>query len=322
MKNSIALVVSAPLFLFSNISTTQAQEPTDHPLIGRFEHAKIIDYKKTDFDDYVLLTQKVTGRAEWGDASKTQYGKTLEGTLTRITYESPKAHTSLEVMRAYEEALQANSFETLFECDNAACGGRDFNHAVVPYDLTFSENHEDQRYIAARKSRPEKGDVHVAIYTVKAYSIGGDRKDRVYTQVDVIEQKPRETKVIVVKADEMADRIDTDGKIALYGIYFDTDSAAIKSDSKPTLDEIGKLLQKNEGMKLLVVGHTDNQGGFDYNIDLSKRRAASVTEALVNDYGISSDRLKPWGVGYTAPVATNTSEEGRARNRRVELVAQ
>ncbi|MDZ7736085.1 MAG: DUF4892 domain-containing protein [Gammaproteobacteria bacterium] len=302
--------------------TISAQEPADHPLVGRFEEAKIIDYKKTDFDDYVLLTKKVTSRAEWGEAAKTDYGQTLEGTLTRITYESPKEHSSLEVMRAYEESLQANGFEILFECDDAACGGRDFNHAVVPYDLTFSENYEDQRYIAAYKSRPEKGDVHVAIYTVKAYSIGGERKNRVYTQVDVIEAKPRETKVIVVKADEMADRIDTEGKVALYGIYFDTDSAAIKADSKPTLDEIDKLLQDNPDLKLLVVGHTDNQGGFDYNIDLSKRRAAAVTEALVNDYGINNDRLKPWGVGFTAPVATNTSEEGRARNRRVELVAQ
>lgn len=299
-----------------------AEEAADHPLIGRFEDSRIVDYKQTDFDEYVLLTQKVTGRAEWGEAAKTEYGRILEGTLTRITYESPKEHTTLEVMRAYEESLQANGFEILYECDDAGCGGRDFNHAVVPYDLTFSENHEDQRYIAAHKSLTEQGDVHVAIYTVKAYSIGGDRKNHVYTQVDVIEEKPRETKVIVVKADEMADRIDTEGKVALYGIYFDTDSAAIKADSKPTLDEIGKLLKKNKDMKLLVVGHTDNQGSFDYNIDLSKRRATAVTDALVNDYGISSDRLKPWGVGYTAPVTTNTTGAGRSKNRRVELVKQ
>ncbi len=228
------------LVVMSWSATLPAQEPADHPLVGRFEHAKIIDYKKTDFDEYVLLTKKVAGRAEWGDAAKTEYGKTLEGTITRITYESPKEHTTLEVMRAYEEALQANGFETLFECDDAACGGRDFNHAAVPYGLTFSENYKGQRYIAAFKSRPEKGNVHVAIYTIKAYGTGGERKNRVYTQVDVIEEKPRETRVIVVKADEMADKIGTEGKVALYGIYFDTDSAAIKPDSKPTLNEIGR----------------------------------------------------------------------------------
>lgn len=294
----------------------------DHPLIGRFEDSRITDYKKTDFEEYVLLTRKVTGRVEWGDAKKTEYGQTLEGTLTRITYESPRERTPLEVIRAYEEALQGNGFEFLFQCSDAACGGRSFNHAVVPYGLTFSENYKDQRYLAARKTRPQEGDVFVAIYTVKAYSTGGEKKDRVYTQVDVIEKKPRQTNVIVVKADEMADKIGSEGKVALYGIYFDTDSTTIKPDSKPTLDEIGKLMQNNPDLKILVVGHTDNQGGFDYNIDLSRRRAAAVTNALVKDYGIGGGRLKPWGVGYTAPVATNTTEEGRSRNRRVELVAQ
>lgn len=120
----------------------------------------------------------------------------------------------------------------------------------------------------------------------------------------------------------MADRIDAEGRVALYGIYFDTDSAAVKPDSRPTLDEIAGLLRDSPGLKLLVVGHTDNQGGFDYNIDLSTRRAAAVAEALADGHGVDPGRFKPWGVGYTAPVAANTNEAGRARNRRVELVPQ
>lgn len=87
------------------------------------------------------------------------------------------------------------------------------------------------------------------------------------------------------------------------------------------LDEIARLLRENPELELLVVGHTYNQGGFDYNIDLSRRRATSVTEALVSDYGIERARLTPWGVGYTAPEASNVTEDGRALNCRVELVA-
>lgn len=319
--NQLCAILSASLILSGSMAAW-AQEASDHPLIGRFEDSRIIDHGQTDFDAYVLLTEKVSARAEWGDARKTDYGRTLEGRVTRITYESPRERTPLEVIRAYEEALQADGFEFLFQCAGADCGGRSFNHAVVPYDLNFSEHHQGQRYLAARLPRPEEGEVYTAIYTVKGYSIGGERKDRVYTQVDVIELKPRETGVVVVEAAEMAERIAAEGRIALYGIYFDTDSAAIRPDSKPALDEIGELLRNDAGLKLLVVGHTDNQGGFDYNIDLSGRRAAAVTGALVNDYGISTDRLKPWGVGYTAPVAANATEEGRAMNRRVELVAQ
>lgn len=311
-------------FLFVVMVATAAgasETGSDHPLVGRFEDARIVDYEEMAFDEYLLLTQEVTGRAEWGDAAKAQYGLTLEGRVTRITYESPRERSTLEVMRAYREALTANDFEILFECDAAACGGRAFNHAVVPYDLTFSENHEGQRYVAAHKAAPE-GDVHVAIYTVKAYSIGGERNNRVYTQVDVIEQEPRETEVVVVEADEMAEQIAAEGRVALYGIYFDTDGARIQAESRPALDEVGELLSTQSDLRLLVVGHTDNQGGFDYNIDLSQRRAAAVVEALATEYGVARDRLKPWGVGFTAPVASNATNEGRASNRRVELVPQ
>lgn len=314
-------MIAASLILSGGMAAW-AQEPSDHPLIGRFEDSRIIDYGQTDFDEYVLLTEKLTARAEWGDARKAEYGRTLEGGITRITYESPRERTALEVIRAYEDALGADGFEFLFQCAGADCGGRSFNHAVVPYDLNFGDHHDGQRYLAARLQRPDEGDIYAAIYTVKAHSVGGERKDRVYTQVDVIESKPRQTGVVVVEAEEMAERIATEGRIALYGIYFDTDSASIRPDSKPALDEIGELLRNDSGLKLLVVGHTDNQGGFDYNIELSGRRAAAVTGALVSDYGIGADRLKPWGVGYTAPVASNGTAEGRASNRRVELVAQ
>ncbi|HQT94667.1 MAG: hypothetical protein B7Z61_00790 [Acidobacteria bacterium 37-71-11] len=86
--------------------------------------------------------------------------------------------------------------------------------------------------------------------------------------------------------------------------------------------EIAKLLKAHPEMRLYVVGHTDNAGSFDHNLTLSKDRAQSVTNALVKTYGIAATRLRPFGVGPTAPVASNRSEEGRAKNRRVELVEQ
>lgn len=104
------------------------------------------------------------------------------------------------------------------------------------------------------------------------------------------------------------------------GLHFDADEATIKPASRSTLDEIGKLMQREPHLNLLVVGHTDRQGGFEYNIELSKRRAASITKSLVNDYGVGRGHLKPWGVGYTAPAASNATGGGRAKNHRVGLV--
>jgi outer membrane protein OmpA-like peptidoglycan-associated protein len=108
----------------------------------------------------------------------------------------------------------------------------------------------------------------------------------------------------------------------VYGVYFDTDMAVIQAGSEPTLREMATLLRDNQDLNVYIVGHTDNVGTLDYNMDLSLRRAEAVVEALVKDHGVGSGRLVARGVGPLAPVASNEAEEGRARNRRVELVAR
>jgi outer membrane protein OmpA-like peptidoglycan-associated protein len=127
---------------------------------------------------------------------------------------------------------------------------------------------------------------------------------------------------VAANAESLAGSIRESGKAAVYGIYFDTGKADIKPASEPALAEIAKLLKADPKLKLYVVGHTDNAGPFGPNIKLSEERAAAVVKALVGKYGIVASRLTPFGDGPTAPVASNKSEEGRAKNRRVELVAQ
>ncbi|MCB0284782.1 MAG: OmpA family protein, partial [Calditrichaeota bacterium] len=127
---------------------------------------------------------------------------------------------------------------------------------------------------------------------------------------------------IVANAESLAGEIKKTGKAAVYGIYFDTDKSDIKSESEPTITEIARLLKNDAALKLYVVGHTDNVGKFDYNVKLSQARAAAVVETLVKKNAISANRLIPFGAGPTTPVAANKDEEGRAKNRRVELVAQ
>ena len=92
--------------------------------------------------------------------------------------------------------------------------------------------------------------------------------------------------------------------------------------SKPTLDEIAKLLTSKPDLRLKIIGHTDNKGTAEYNLDLSSRRAGNVAAALVGGYGIDPARLTSEGAGLSRPLASNDTEEGRAKNRRVELVAQ
>jgi len=107
-----------------------------------------------------------------------------------------------------------------------------------------------------------------------------------------------------------------------YGIYFDFNRDTLKSESEPVLKEIAQAMTNNPDWKLTVEGNTDNIGGDNYNLDLSRRRAAAVKQALVSQYNIAADRLLTGGFGASHPVATNDTLEGRARNRRVELVRQ
>jgi len=127
-------------------------------------------------------------------------------------------------------------------------------------------------------------------------------------------------KITFIGAQQMQAAIADAGRISLYGIQFDFDKDSIRPESKATLDEIAKLLKSDTALNLSVVGHTDAKGGADYNADLSRRRAANVVVSLGRDYGIDVARLTPRGAGASEPLASNDNEEGRARNRRVELV--
>jgi outer membrane protein OmpA-like peptidoglycan-associated protein len=111
-------------------------------------------------------------------------------------------------------------------------------------------------------------------------------------------------------------------KVDIYGIYFDFASDRLKPESTPVLEEIAGVLKDNPDWKLTVSGHTDNVGGDVYNLDLSKRRAAAVKQALVTQYHVAEERLSTDGFGASRPVDTNDTLAGRARNRRVELTRE
>ena len=127
---------------------------------------------------------------------------------------------------------------------------------------------------------------------------------------------------LVANADAFADGLKTTGHIVVDGIYFDSGKAELKPESTPALTEVAKLLKNDATLKLFVVGHTDNVGAIDGNMKLSQDRAQSVVQALVTTHGIATARLKAFGAGPYAPVASNDTDAGRGKNRRVELVKQ
>lgn len=313
---TIAAGVIATSGVIAFSSTHAADQPgaKDHPLVSRYAGSEILKYESKDFDRYILPLAKSDNRRRGPEKSET-----IEGQVTRINYHAPVGRTALEVFRNYEQSLQSAGFNVIFSCEDADCGG-DLSHAIATNSI-MHHNPRDQKYLAAKLARPD-GNAYVVLYTIGAYSVGGANKNRVFTQLDVIETRAMRTGQVTVDADAMARELADKGHVALYGIYFDSNKADVKPESKPALAEIAKLLTQNSALKLLVVGHTDTVGDFDYNIDLSRRRAQAVVQTLSTDHSIAATRLKPWGVGFASPVASNRSEDGRAKNRRVELVEQ
>lgn len=125
---------------------------------------------------------------------------------------------------------------------------------------------------------------------------------------------------VAVGAPDMRSKLITEGKLVTYGIYFDSGSDKIKPESAGTLKEISNVLKENPTVGITIVGHTDSDGDDAKNLDLSRRRAVSVKTTLSSEYGIEASRLQTDGKGETNPIAPNTSIEGKAKNRRVELI--
>jgi outer membrane protein OmpA-like peptidoglycan-associated protein len=201
-----------------------------------------------------------------------------------ILNDGARQPSSVELMKNYENAFKKNGGSLVFR-------GPDGDEATYRQPLTGG----GERWML----------MHI--------ENEGFRYQLTIIDVAAMEQKLEFT------ADQMADAIHKNGFVALNGILFDTGKATIKPESQPLVDEMVALLKKDPALKLTVVGHTDNAGDKKANLGLSKQRADSVMKALVSG-GVDAKRLKSDGKGDTVPVGDNRTEDGRARNRRVELV--
>ncbi len=150
-----------------------------------------------------------------------------------------------------------------------------------------------------RGARPEGGRE-----TYASVIVSENNRD-IYAQLVVAELGTIENKMVDAAA--MAKGLGETGHIALYGIYFDTDKAVVKPESRPTLEQIAKLLTGQRQLNVFIVGHTDNQGAYDYNLDLSRRRAEAVAAELVKNFSIGAAAAADRGRGTAAPVSSNAT---------------
>jgi len=303
----------------------------DHPLVSRYTGSFIDGQQELDFTGYVLPLGPAVKNSEGQRVPSEKIS--LEGRVTRTLYRGPKERSTLEILRNYQSALESAGFEILYTCGGKDCGNlfhwlfyKDMEQRILSTKTSAGafDIPQELRYVAAKGP---VGDRTVHVSVLVAYDAGFSKLSKQpVTLVEVIESEDEsedmDTGMVTIDAEAMAKGIDATGHIAIYGVYFDTNSAEIKAESSPTLTEISKLLNDRPSLKLLVVGHTDSQGDYDYNMGLSGRRAEAVARALSDQHGIDGGRLRSAGVGYLAPVASNDTAAGREKNRRVELVKQ
>lgn len=314
-----------------------AKDSKDHPGFKRIIGSEIIWYKYAKFDELNIALEKVEFDYDKQTFKKTKRAK-AEGELTTIYYKIPGDASTLEVVRQYEADLKPAGYETLFTAENDKLDdgyGRfveqTFPTAKKTDQLQYLHefNKEEQRYAILKGKGKAGNEIYVSIYAfvLNDVSTGLDKlvenhklaKGQTVVRVDILETKAMEGRMTVVKSDEITSSIESTGRIAIYGVYFDTDKADIKPESSDSIAEIAKAITSGKGT-YLIVGHTDNQGDLNYNQTLSLKRATAVTAVLTSEYKIPADRILPVGVGMAAPLAPNTDEKGRAKNRRVEIV--
>jgi OmpA-OmpF porin, OOP family len=324
--------------------TRDVRGAVDNPLTGRYEGSVLFAQTTNSFDEITLPSGPAQGQKTRREQQKFATTVTAQGRVTRSVYIAPAGRSSLEVTTNFVDALAAKGFAPVFRCAGDACGesfqilkyrwDKPETHVLgqgyEPLRATFIKTEilttmTDIRYALYKKPAPE-GDTYVAIYGAQhsGTSTGYQRalSGRVGVLVEIVEPRAMDRKMVVVSAAEIGGKVASEGKAVFYGIEFDFDKADIKPESEPQLAEMGKYLQANPQTQVFVIGHTDNKGTLDYNLGLSGRRADAVVKALAGKHRIDAKRMTPRGLGPLAPMATNRTDDGRAKNRRVELVEQ
>jgi len=309
----------------------------DHPIIEKYKNSCIVAYDESKFNRVIFPISKITSR----DGAPEEI--TEEGQVTNIIYgiENTERATVLEVYRNYEQALKNGNFEILhsaFGKKNISGSFRirtiyeTFGEVDVVSEYQFikpksyfrfsmsshnSNIDADDAYFVAKGKRDGK------IYTMALYihynrSSWEGLSDNIFVLAQIIEKEDMETGQ--VSAASIDEKIKNEGKEVFHNILFDFGSDNLTQESYAIIETLASYLKENPEQKYYIVGHTDNVGSLPSNQTLSEKRALSVQQALISKYGVSASQISAHGVGQLSPLAINTTQEGRALNRRVEVV--
>ena len=305
---AVASMISTNLFAQKN---TDIKGSKDYSMVSRFKDSYIASYQVKNFDRYYMLSLK--------DNKLDKYE--IDGKITRIQYKSQKEHSVFEIYKSYENALKNAGFKILLMLDKTNCGvnlseqiyNGEFHGLNALSGKHIKPDYRDGQfaYLSAKK-KIEGKEIYIVAY-ITYYGVP-------LITFDAVEVQSMEKGLVSVK--DLETDIEQNGHIAIYDIHFDSGESVIKPESAEALKNIAEYLNARADKNYIIVGHTDNTGNFEGNLKLSKARADAVKNKLVSKYSVKVEQLITFGDGQTAPVATNSTEAGKAKNRRVEIVEQ
>lgn len=285
--------------------------------LGSFPYVSLIDgYAKMDRSNQhgssaIDLQKDVAyDRYEFFDGTKLI---PIEGRLTTVVAVG-KGASAFQVFKTYESLITGLGGIKVWQGKGSVMKDKKIKFEEGRHRARHNMEEQEEMGIYAVKTRDRE--VWVEAYKTWQQKDAGSEN----YWLTVVERKALPVLASVLPAEQMKKELDDKGHVALY-INFDTDKASIKPESQPIMEQIVKLLKANPDLKLTVEGHTDNAGKAGYNQQLSENRAQVVVAALIGQ-SVDGSRLKAAGLGQAKPIADNATEEGKAKNRRVELVKQ
>ncbi len=327
MKKINLLFIIVSLMICSSAFAQRSDDiegAKDYPTISRFKGSVIEFYKETKWGSYALPVNE-SGKLDWKNPQK------LEGKVTRIQYSASTDNSSEFILNNYKNAFAKAGYTVLIAIANEELGDSERPHTWFDryyaaggyYDglnnikfgrssLEFPSWKGNHCFVAAKNFDGEK-EIYAMVYAVEA-------DNYVLITQDIVEVERVETGFVTV--DNLTNDITLKGHSTLCGLYFEVGKATIMPQSNTSLQAIAHYIDANPTKKFYIVGHTDNTGNFASNMTLSEERAKSVMAELISKYNLKEEQLKAYGVSSLSPVASNSTEEGRAKNRRVEIVEQ
>lgn len=327
LKRTVLYLLTCLVLLAPVVSAQDREGSEDHPLITRYPGSTIVLYHHQSYGEFTIPTGPFRG-------NRMNTYESVSGELTRLMYKIPKERSAAEVFRNYERALKESGFQIIFQ----AVGKKELGATPRAFKVKFSHpdkfpdddkvfarsvygNCIDGHYLAARSPQGVTVALFVALSQAKKKKV--NLIGHPLLHLEIIESEKAKTGLVTVTAQEHYQEITETGSSSLPSdVLFDVDKFVLKPDASKPLEEAAKLLQEHPQMELFVTGHTDTTGGLEHNMELSLKRAQAVVNALTQKHGIATSRLQARGLGPLAPVATNSTPEGRQKNRRVEFVAR